>query len=215
MAKVQTISSIPAPLEIEDVDTDLILPAQYLLRLDRKLGPFIFAGLRGQRDGQLAFVLDREDYRDSAILVAGPRFGIGSSREHAVWGLLDAGISCVIAPSFGDIFYANARRNGLLLISLSPADHANVLRSATHAQPITVDLAQCMIESEDFAPIKFEIEKNYRLALLQGQDETAEIVEKYGTALSAFEVRQAHTAPWITLAPHLHQQLGFMKHVDD
>jgi 3-isopropylmalate/(R)-2-methylmalate dehydratase small subunit len=215
MAKVQIIHSVPAPLPIEDVDTDVILPAQYLLRLDRTLGPFLFAGLRGKGEGQRIFVLDREQYRDSAILVAGARFGIGSSREHAVWALLDAGITCVIAPSFGDIFRLNARRNGLLLISLEPAEHAVILDAANQARLITVDLENCRIESADFATIIFEIDENYRRALLQGQDETGEIVEHYGAALSLFEARQAKAAPWIGVAPQIHQQLGFMTHVKD
>jgi len=198
MDKFTTIRSIAAPLPQADIDTDTIMPAQFLLRLDRALGRYAF---HAARHGTTPFVLDQPAYKGAQILVTGPRFGIGSSREHAVWGLHDLGLRCLIAPSFGEIFQANAIRNGLLPICLDANAHARVLAAAVAVTPITVSLEACTITIEGEAPLPFKIAAHDRDTLLQGLDETARILGHHGAAIAAFEAAQARDTPWLNLTP--------------
>jgi 3-isopropylmalate dehydratase small subunit len=169
------------------------LPAQFLLRLDRALGKFAF---HAARQGAEPFVLDQPGYKGAQILVAGPRFGIGSSREHAVWALHDLGIRCIIAPSFGEIFQANAVRNGILPICLDGEAHARVLAAAEAGAVMTVDLEACTLSLAGESPLPFPVAAHDREALLLGLDETAQILAHHGAAIAAFEARQA---PWLDI----------------
>ncbi|MEO0411375.1 MAG: 3-isopropylmalate dehydratase small subunit [Pseudomonadota bacterium] len=196
MDKVDQIVSVAAPLPQADVDTDMVLPAQFLLRLDKNLGPFAFHRAR-QAGG---FVLDQPAYKNAQILVAGPRFAIGSSREQAVWALLDAGIGCIIAPSFGEIFHANALRNGLLVLSLSEAGHTQAMAAAQQAQRLSVDLVAQQVTLPDQSKLDFEIDPHHRDALMRGLDETAQILQDFDTDIAAFENQQAWRAPWLRIS---------------
>ncbi|WP_439532245.1 3-isopropylmalate dehydratase small subunit [Polymorphobacter sp.] len=198
MDKFTTVTSVAAPLPQADIDTDMILPAQFLLRLDRALGPFAF---HASRHGPVPFVLDQPAYKGAQILVAGPRFGIGSSREHAVWALHDLGVRCIVAPSFGEIFQANAVRNGILPISLDADGHARVLAAAEAGTTIRVDLDACMLTIDGEQPLPFPVAEHDRETLREGLDETAQILAHHGAAIEAFEARQARETPWIDLTP--------------
>ena len=196
MDKFTTLTSHAIPLPQADIDTDAILPAQFLLRLDRALGRYAFHAARHGKD---PFVLEQPKYQGAQILVAGPRFGIGSSREHAIWALHDLGLRVLIAPSFGEIFQANAVRNGLLPINLGGETHARLLAAADAGTPITVDLQACTLTIEGEAPIAFPVAAHDRETLLEGLDETARILSQHGAAIAAHEARQAAETPWLDL----------------
>jgi 3-isopropylmalate/(R)-2-methylmalate dehydratase small subunit len=206
MDRFQTLTSVAAPLPQADVDTDFILPAQFLLRLDRALGRFAF---HAARQGAVPFVLDQPAYKGAQILVAGPRFGIGSSREHAVWALYDLGIRCIIAPSFGEIFQANAVRNGILPICLEGEAHGRVMAAAAAGALMTIDLEACLLSMAGESPLPFPVAAHDREALLLGLDETAQILAKHGAAIASFEARQA---AWLDVPPA--QWAAFLKHKD-
>jgi 3-isopropylmalate dehydratase small subunit len=198
MDRFSSLTSIAVPLPQADIDTDAILPAQFLLRLDRALGRFAF---HAARQGAEPFVLDQPKYKGAQILVAGPRFGIGSSREHAIWALHDLGLRVLIAPSFGEIFQANAVRNGLLPINLGGEAHARLLAAAEAGTPITVDLMACTILIAGQPALPFAIAAHDRETLLEGLDETARILSQHGAAIAAHEARQAQDSPWLDLSP--------------
>ena len=194
------LTSPAAPLVEDDIDTDAILPARFLLATDRKqIGQGLFHDRRFGRDGtpRPDFVLNREPFRSARIIVAGANFGCGSSREHAPWALVDNDIRCVIARGFGDIFRTNCLRNGLLPVVLDGAAHDALSSYCATGQPVTVDLETCTIEADDLAPIAFSIDPGARLALLKGWDETATILQLHETAITAFEQRQAGHMPWL------------------
>ena len=165
------VTGVLAPLDRANVDTDQIIPKQFLKRIERSgYGPFLFYDWR--RDGD--FILDKPEYRRAQVMVAGANFGCGSSREHAAWSLLDAGFRVVIAPSFGDIFKSNSFRTGLLPVELPEAQVAELIRLATEepGMEITVDLAAQRIGAGGFE-ISFAIDPFYRECLLNGWDEVA------------------------------------------
>jgi 3-isopropylmalate/(R)-2-methylmalate dehydratase small subunit len=165
------VTGILAPLDRTNVDTDQIIPKQFLKRIERSgYGPFLFYDWRRAAD----FVLDRPEYRGAAVLVTGPNFGCGSSREHAAWSLLDAGFRAVIAPSFGDIFKSNSFRSGLLPVELPEPQVAELIRIATEepGMEVTVDLASQRIAAGGFEA-SFAIDPFYRRCLLNGWDEVA------------------------------------------
>ena len=144
------------------------------------------------------FVLDTPPYIGSEILVTGARFGIGSSREQAVWALTDLGIRCIIAPSFGDIFYANCLNNGLLPIELNGAEYQLVMQAANEAKPITIDLAaQTLTASNN--EVRFDVPQRGKHMLLNGLDATAEILVNETQAIDAFERQQRAHMPWLYL----------------
>ncbi len=165
------VTGVLAPLDRANVDTDQIIPKQFLKRIARSgYGPFLFYDWR--RDGD--FILDRPEYRGAQVMVTGANFGCGSSREHAAWSLEDAGFRVVIAPSFGDIFKSNSFRSGLLPVELPEPQVAELIRLATEepGMEVTVDLAAQRIGAGGFET-SFAIDPFYRECLLNGWDEVA------------------------------------------
>ena len=201
------VSGHAAPLPEENVDTDIIFPARFLLITARTgLGRYAFHDRRFAADGSeiAEFVLNREPFRDSPFLVTGPNFGSGSSREQAVWALLDCGIRCIVAPSFGEIFHANCMRNGLLPVTL-PGAVVDQLQSAAAAGKIfTADLESLTLTIDRDDPLHFSMSPERRLAMLNGWDETQQILNQHGGALRAFEARQRRSQPWL-YAPEVAQ----------
>jgi 3-isopropylmalate/(R)-2-methylmalate dehydratase small subunit len=195
------LEGIAAPLMEENVDTDIIFPARFLLITAREgLGRYAFHDRRFAPDGRERpdFVLNREPWRQASILIADANFGSGSSREQAVWALLDFGIRCVIAPSFGEIFAANCVRNGVLPIALLRSEVEDLAsRSFEAAAQLTVDLKARHILIEDRAPIGFVVPHEQRLALLNGWDDTATVLNTREPAIIAFEARQRVEQPWL------------------
>lgn len=203
MNKLTRVEGIAAPLPQADIDTDMILPAQFLLRIDRAgLGQFVFHGARraAASAGQ-PFILDQAPYDGASIIVGGPRFGIGSSREQAVWALHDAGIRCIIAPSFGEIFYTNCLNNGVLPVCVDSAAHAGILKAATKAQAISVDLQTQTLSIPGEHTIHFDVPPEQRRALLDGLDQTDLILQRGADAIAAFEAEHHQNYPWIAIDP--------------
>lgn len=186
----KTLAGKAAPLASDDVDTDQIIPAQFL-KVTEKAGlrRYLFHRWRYNEDGALTgeFVLDRPEFEGSRILVAGRNFGIGSSRENAVWALLDAGIGCVVASSFGDIFYNNAAKNGLLCVRLPDPDVAVLRDRARSARLVlTVDLESQTI-SYGGAKVSFEIERHVKERLMSGADDVGLTMGSYDDSISKYE----------------------------
>jgi 3-isopropylmalate/(R)-2-methylmalate dehydratase small subunit len=200
MQSFTTLSSVAAPLPEANLDTDIIFPARFLLLLDKAgLGKHLFHERRHPKlSGAEAFVLDRAPFDTAQILVAGPNFGSGSSREQAVWALLDFGIRSVIAPSFGEIFYGNCFKNGVLPIVVSEEAHQRALRAAETGLPITVDLAAQTIALPT-ETVAFDIDPYRRQALLLGLDEIDGILANDQAEIDAFEQRQRNRSPWLYL----------------
>jgi 3-isopropylmalate/(R)-2-methylmalate dehydratase small subunit len=198
----RTVSGVIAPLDRANVDTDQIIPKQFLKRIERSgYGPFLFYDWR--RDGN--FVLDRPEYRKARFLVTGPNFGCGSSREHAAWSLADAGFRAVIAPSFADIFKSNSFRCGLLPIELPEPLIRELMDLALEipAASITVDLEKQTIRLAEESilvgtmlkrAVSFSIDPFYRDCLLNGWDEIALTLEKE-PLIRAYEARRSHLRP--------------------
>lgn len=195
MEKFERIESVAAPLPEADIDTDAIFPARFLLVIDReKYKDFLFA----ERRNEEGFALNSAGYASAKILVAGPRFGIGSSREHAVWALADYGVRCIIAPSFGDIFRANCFKNGVLPIELGGTAHEAVLKAALEAQALVVDLEAQLIEAPNGVSIAFSVDPDKRRALLDGLDHI-DLIKKDEALIDAFEQTQEKEQPWLYL----------------
>ncbi|WP_044562150.1 3-isopropylmalate dehydratase small subunit [Azospirillum sp. B4] len=189
-----------APLPEENVDTDIIYPARFLLITARDgLGAYAFHDRRFQADGAEVgdFVLNREPWRNATVLVAGANFGSGSSREHAVWCLLGRGIRCVIAPSFGEIFQSNCFRNGVLPITLPATQVEALSRAAGEGRTFDVDLEAETVTVDGLAPVAFTVPAERKLALLNGWDETATLLNTQADAIAAFEGRHHATQPWL------------------
>lgn len=201
MERFERVESVVAPLPEADIDTDVIFPARFLLLLDKEgLGRHLFHERRHAPDGQrTSFVLNQPPFDAAKILVAGPNFGSGSSREQAVWALADFGIRCVIAPSFGEIFQANCFKNGLLPILLTGERHAQVLTAAASGEQVSVDLESQSIRLPDGSLIKFEIDPYRKRALMLGLDEIGGILADDASNIAAFEARQRLAAPWLQL----------------
>lgn len=197
MKPFTTLTGIAAPLLRANVDTDLIIPKQFLTTLVRSgLGRHLFHELRYDPEGREVpeFLLNREPYRKAEILLSGPNFGCGSSREHAPWALLDFGIRCVVAPSFADIFFSNCFSNGILPVVL-PAER--IARLATAEGPLTVDLPAQTVSRGPLA-FRFEIEPARKTTLLEGLDEIRRS-EANLADIAAYEVRRRAEAPWLAL----------------
>ncbi len=194
------LSGVAAPLSMVNVDTDMIIPKQFLKTVGRKgLGKGLFYELRTDEAGNPKdFVLDRPAYKEAKILVAGANFGCGSSREHAPWALLDAGIRCVIAPSFADIFYNNCFKNGLLPIALPQAEIDKLMDDAERGANavVTVDLESQTITGPDGGSISFEIDAFRRHCLLNGLDDIGLTLEK-AAAIDSFEAKRGASQPWL------------------
>ncbi len=195
------MTGVAAPLPRINVDTDLIIPKQFLKTIKRTgLGVSLFHDLRYDDDGaeQPDFVLNRPAYRNASILVAGDNFGCGSSREHAPWALLDFGIRCVIAPSFADIFYNNCFKNGILPIVLPAETVDDLMKLAGHGAnaTFTVDLEAQEITTPDGRRIAFEVDPFRRHCLLNGLDDVGLTLQK-AAKIDAFEATQRAQYPWL------------------
>ena len=201
MTPFRKLTGIAAPLRMINVDTDRIIPKQFLKTIRRTgLGANLFNDMRFAPDGAEIpdFVLNRAPWRDAEILIAGENFGCGSSREHAPWALLDFGIRCVIAPSFGDIFYNNCFKNGVLPVTLPDAAVAALMDQAEQGSNarFAVDLEACEVVPPDGAAIGFEIDPFRRHCLLEGLDDIGLTLEK-AAAIDAFEAARRIDRPWL------------------
>jgi 3-isopropylmalate/(R)-2-methylmalate dehydratase small subunit len=201
MDKFTKLEGVAAPLRMINVDTDMIIPKQYLKTIKRTgLGTGLFSEKRYRDDGSENpdFVLNKPAYRQAKILVAGDNFGCGSSREHAPWALLDFGIRCVISTSFADIFYNNCFKNGILPITVSAEDlkklHDDAERGANAT--ITIDLPNQEIRGPDGGVVRFEIDPFRKHCLLNGLDDIGLTLEK-AEAIDRFEKDMAESRPWL------------------
>ena len=200
MEKFTTLTGIAAHLPMINVDTDMIIPKQYLKTIKRTgLGTGLFAELRYDEKGApLAdFVLHKPPYTQAKILIAGENFGCGSSREHAPWALLDFGFRCVIAPSFADIFYNNCFKNGILPIVLPQEEINKLIDDASRGAnaTITVDLDAQEIRGPDGGVIHFDVDPHRKRCLIEGLDDIGLTMEK-ADAIAAFEKKSAASRPW-------------------
>jgi 3-isopropylmalate/(R)-2-methylmalate dehydratase small subunit len=192
------VTGVLAPLDRANVDTDQIIPKQFLKRIERSgYGPFLFYDWRRAGD----FILDRAEYRGAAVLVTGANFGCGSSREHAAWSLLDAGFRAVIAPSFGDIFKSNSFRSGLLPVELPESQVAELIRIASEepGMEVTVDLASQRIAAGGFET-SFAVDPFYRECLLNGWDEVA-LTLRHAADISRYEEARQAWLPAVATSP--------------
>ena len=201
MEKFNRLTGVAAPLPMDNVDTDRIIPARFLKTIKRSgLGGHLFNELRYSSDGseKADFVLNRPAYREARILVAGDNFGCGSSREHAPWALLDFGIRCVIAPGFADIFYNNCFKNGILPIRLAPDLVERLIKAAGRGAnaTMTVDLESQEITNPNGGAIAFDVETFRKHCLLNGLDDIGLTMQKAGR-IDTFEAAQKASQPWL------------------
>ena len=198
MKKFNTLKGIPANLPMINVDTDMIIPKQFLKTIKRTgLGKSLFFEMRYNDKGEEIkdFILNKEPYNRSSILLAGKNFGCGSSREHAPWALLDFGIKCVISPSFADIFYNNCFKNGMLPIVLDEKKIEELIKYSERKENIEVNLQeQKVIYGNN--QIKFEIDQFKKKCLLNGLDDIALSLEK-SDKISSYEREIKKNKPWI------------------
>ncbi|HET7881765.1 MAG TPA: 3-isopropylmalate dehydratase small subunit [Acetobacteraceae bacterium] len=204
MEKFEVVSGVAAPMLMNNINTDLIAPSHFpgkqpeeavLMTLKDKM----FANLRFHPDGapKPDFVLNQPRYRDARFILAGPNFGCGSSRETAVWALREAGIRCVIAPSFGDIFHDNAHQNGLLPLKLEVPAIERLAKAleASNASELTVDLVKCELRVAGHDPVPFTLDDDRRQPLLEGMDQLAFMLRSE-PEVTAFEASDAEARPW-------------------
>ena len=201
MDKFTQLSGIAAPMPLVNIDTDMIIPKQFLKTIKRSgLGKNLFDEMRFNQDGSEVegFVLNQPAYRAATILVAGDNFGCGSSREHAPWALADFGIRCVISTSFADIFYNNCFKNGILPIVLPEAERDLCMRDAEKGANarIEVDLEAQTITLSDGQQIRFEVDPFRKHCLLNGLDDIGLTMEK-APAISTYEAQAAQARPWV------------------
>ena len=192
MEPFTTLTALAVPLPEDNVDTDIILPARFLLITEKKgLGAHAFH----ERRQDPGFVLNQPRYQDARILVAGANFGCGSSREHAPWALADLGYRAIIAPSFGEIFAGNCVKNGM--VQVVATDVAPFLAEAEAGRPLTVDLIDRRVVTAAGAATPFVIDDWAREALLNGWGEVETILGRHGDAITGFEARQRGAQPWL------------------
>ena len=201
MQKFTALTGVAAPLNMINVDTDMIIPKNYLKTIKRTgLGTALFAEMRYEEGGREKpeFVLNKGPYRKATILVSGNNFGCGSSREHAPWALLDFGFRCVIAPSFADIFFNNTFKNGILPVVLPEARVNQLLRFLLElpGAEITVDLPAQTVKGPDGKTDKFEVDPFSKHCLIEGLDEIGLTLQK-APAISAYEAKQAVGRAWL------------------
>ena len=201
MQKFDQLTGVAAPLNILNIDTDMIIPKQFLKTIKRSgLGKNLFDEMRYDRDGsEMAdFVLNRAPYRQAEILVAGDNFGCGSSREHAPWALLDFGIRCVISTSFADIFYNNCFKNGILPIVVSPDERDALMADAadTENPELSIDLVAQTIRRPNVVTISFEVDAFRKKCLLEGLDDIGLTMEK-SSSIDDFEANRTQKQPWL------------------
>ena len=201
MEKFTKITGVAAPMPLMNIDTDMIIPKQFLKTIKRSgLGVNLFDEMRYDSDGKEIpdFVLNQPAYRDAQIIVAGDNFGCGSSREHAPWALLDFGIRVIVSTSFADIFYNNCFKNGILPIVLPQEDVDKLMDDAERGSNavLSVDLESQTITGPDGGTISFEIDPHRKHCLLNGLDDIGLTLEKV-SAIDAFEARAAADRPWV------------------
>ena len=201
MEKFDTLSGVAAPLPLINIDTDMIIPKQFLKTIKRSgLGVNLFDEMRYDDNGAELpdFVLNKDQYRDSQIIVAGDNFGCGSSREHAPWALLDFGIRCVVSTSFADIFYNNCFKNGILPIVLDQAQVDVLMKDAEKGSNarIEVDLANQTVTSADGEVFAFEVDAFKKKCLMEGLDDIGLTMEK-AASIDTFEASATASRPWV------------------
>ena len=204
MEKFTTLTGVAAPMDIINVDTDMIIPKQFLKTILRSgLGVHAFSEMRYNADGSENpdFVLNKPAYRDAKVLVGGDNFGCGSSREHAPWAILDFGIKCVISTSFADIFYNNCFKNGILPIVLPQEDVDKLMDDAARGAnaTVTVDLESQTITGPDGGEVKFEMDPFRKHCLLNGLDDIGLSMKKEAS-ISAHEAKRNAETPWLNAA---------------
>lgn len=200
MEKFTTLTGVAAPMPVVNIDTDMIIPKNYLKTIKRTgLGKGLFADMRYLDDGSENpdFILNKPAYRHAKIIVAGDNFGCGSSREHAPWALADFGIRCVISTSFADIFYNNCFKNGILPIIVSAEDLEKLMDDAERGanSTLTVDLEKKEIHGPDGGTLKFDLDEFRRHCLLNGLDDIGLTMRKVST-IDSFEKKNAKEHPW-------------------
>jgi 3-isopropylmalate/(R)-2-methylmalate dehydratase small subunit len=201
MDKFTTLTGVAAPLKIMNIDTDMIIPKQYLKTIARTgLGKGLFSEMRYNEDGSENpdFVLNQPAWRNAQILVAEDNFGCGSSREHAPWALLDFGVRAVISTSFADIFYNNCFKNGILPIKVSKADLAKLMDDAERGAnaTLTIDLPAQEIRGPDGGVVRFDIDAHRKHCLVNGLDDIGLTMQK-ADSIVAFEQKTAAARPWM------------------
>jgi len=198
MKKFSKLKSIPAYLPIVNIDTDMIIPKQFLKTIKRTgLGKNLFFEMRYDENGKLIddFILNNSPYNNSKILIAGKNFGCGSSREHAPWALLDFGITCVISSSYADIFYNNCFKNGILPITISEDEIKEISEYSNRKEEILVDLSDQKIVFGN-KEINFDIDQFKKKCLMEGLDDIALSLEKSDKIIS-FENKLKFSKPWV------------------
>ena len=202
MEKFKKLESNAIPLPMVNVDTDMIIPKQFLKTIKRTgLGKNLFYELRyDEKDAPIdSFVLNQDKYKDSQILITGKNFGCGSSREHAPWSILDYGIKCIIASSFADIFYNNCFKNGILPIKLDESEVTKLQKAAENSLSFTIDLENQKISYFDKNinhEVSFELDKAKKTSLLEGLDDIGLTLAKVNH-ISDFENKQMSRTPWL------------------
>ncbi|MDB4110710.1 3-isopropylmalate dehydratase small subunit [Amylibacter sp.] len=201
MEKFTNVSGVAAPMPLVNIDTDMIIPKQFLKTIKRSgLGVNLFDEMRYNQDGSeiSEFVLNQAAYRNAEIIIAGENFGCGSSREHAPWALKDFGISVVISESFADIFYSNCFKNGILPIKLSKEAIEVLMDDASKGENarISVDLEEQTVSATDGTIFKFEVDAFKKHCLLNGLDDIGLTYQKI-EAVDQFEKKQAKITPWL------------------
>ena len=199
MEKFEKLSGIAAPLPMINIDTDMIIPKQFLKTIKRSgLGKNLFHELRYDLKGNIKndFVLNWEPYDSAVILITGENFGCGSSREHAPWSLLDFGFKCIIAPSFADIFFNNCFKNGILPIKLRQHEVDYLMSEAEQQNKLTVDLSHQLILSEKKKLFNFDVDPFRKKCLLEGLDDIALTLKK-SNKINDYEAQLEKDKPWI------------------
>ncbi|MDA7560799.1 3-isopropylmalate dehydratase small subunit [Alphaproteobacteria bacterium] len=201
MQKFDKLTGVAAPLNILNIDTDMIIPKQFLKTIKRSgLGKNLFDEMRFRQDGSEIddFVLNRSPYRNAEILVAGDNFGCGSSREHAPWALLDFGVRCVISTSFADIFYNNCFKNGILPIVVSADDRDALMADASDTEnpELSVDLVNQTIRRPNGPTVSFEIDPFRKKCLLEGLDDIGLTLAK-ADDIDSYEAKREKDQPWL------------------
>ena len=198
MDALTTLTGIAAPLPIINVDTDMIIPKQFLRTIKRTgLGEGLFYEMRFDADGNPVsdFILNKEPYSQAQILVSGENFGCGSSREHAPWALLDFGLRCIIAPSFGDIFYNNCFKNGILPLRLKQEEVDQLMAFASEGKEVTINLGEQKVVCGN-SVFEFEIDPFRKHCLMNGLDDIGLTLEKENF-ISAYEEKNRQDKPWL------------------
>ncbi len=198
MTPFSTLTGTAAPLPIPNVDTDMIIPKQFLRTIKRTgLAEGLFYEMRFDMEGKPnpEFVLNKEPFNHAQILIAGENFGCGSSREHAPWSLLDFGLRCIIAPSFGDIFYNNCFKNGILPLQLKQEEVDFLMNAAGSGQPISINLAEQKVVCGNRV-FEFEIDPFRKHCLINGLDDIGLTLEKE-SFISSYEAKNKDSKPWL------------------